>query len=104
MKEIILMSPQLKTTDYIEYDEKTTFEQLLKQLKTKYENDVISYVQHFSNIRKSINLNQITVKLHYIDEKGIRQTLGLKTLVNEITKKKVDRIYWEPEPIGGYII
>ena len=102
MREIILMSPQLKTTDYLEYDEKTTFEQLLKQLKTKYQDDVVGYIQQFSNIRKGINLNQITVKLHYIDEKGIRQTLGLKTLVHDISKKKIDRIYWEPEPLGGF--
>ena len=95
------MCPQLKTTDYLEYDAKTTFEELLKQLKTKYQEEVVGYIQQFSNIRKNINLNQITVKLHYIDDKGIRQTLGLKTLVNELTKKKIDRIYWEPEPIGG---
>ena len=101
MREIILMCPQLKTTDYLEYDAKTTFEELLKQLKTKYQEEVVGYIQQFSNIRKNINLKQITVKLHYIDEKGIRQTLGLKTLVNEIIKKKIDRIYWEPEPIGG---
>ena len=95
------MCPQLKTTDYVEYDNKTTFEELMKQLKTKHEKDVLGYVEHFSNIRKNLNLNQVTVKLHYIDEKGIKQTLGLKTLVSEIVSKKIDRIYWEPEPIGG---
>ncbi len=101
LKEVILMSPQLKTTDYVEYDETTTFEVLMKNLKNKYEKDVVDYIGRFSNIRKNINLNQITVKLHYIDEKGIKQTLGLKTLVKDITKMKVERIYWEPEPIGG---
>ena len=101
LKEIILMSPQLKTTDYLEYENDTTFEVLMKKLKDKYQKDVVEYIGRFTNIRKNINLNQITVKLHYIDEKGIKQTLGLKTLVKEIAKKKVERIYWEPEPIGG---
>jgi len=95
------MSPQLKTTDYLEYDENTTFEVLMKKLKAKYQKDVVDYIGKFTNIRKNINLNQITVKLHYIDEKGIKQTLGLKTLVKDVMKNKVERIYWEPEPIGG---
>ena len=95
------MSSQLKTTDYLEYDDNTTFEVLVKKLKTKYQDDVVNYIGKFSNIRKNININQITMKLHYIDEKGIKQTLGLKTLVKDITKKKVERIYFELEPIGG---
>jgi len=100
---IELTCPQLGTTDYLSYDKTTTFNDIINQLKDKYEEEVLIYVnQNFQNIRRGISLDEVTVKLHYIDKKGIRQTVGLFTKVLEI-KKKFSKIYWEAEPIGGIL-
>ncbi len=98
---IELTCPQLGTTDYLTFEEATTFNDLINQLKNKYASDVLGYVQqNFQNIRKNISLEEVTVKIHYIDRKGIRQTVGLFTKVMEL-KKKISKLYWEAEPIGG---
>ncbi|NVM55197.1 MAG: hypothetical protein HWN66_15940 [Candidatus Helarchaeota archaeon] len=98
---IELTCPQLGTTDYLTFDETTTFNDIINQLKSKYASDVLGYIQQsFQNIRKNISLDEVTVKLHYIDRKGIRQTIGLFTKVIEI-RKKFAKLYWEAEPIGG---
>ena len=100
---IELTCPQLGTTDYLSFDEITTFNDIINQLKQKYQSEVLGYVQeNFQNIRKQISLDEVTVKLHYIDRKGIRQTIGLFTKVAEL-RKKFSKIYWEAEPIGGVI-
>lgn len=96
-----LTCPQLGTSDYLTYDETTTFNDIINQLKEKYEQEVLIYInQNFQNIRRGITLEEVTVKLHYIDKKGIRQTVGLFTKVEEI-RKKFTKLYWEAEPIGG---
>ncbi|MHA1265444.1 MAG: hypothetical protein ACTSRS_09440 [Candidatus Helarchaeota archaeon] len=98
-----LISPQLGTTDYFSYDETTTFNDIVTQLKEKYATEVLGYIEdNFQNIRKNISLNEVTVKLHFIDRQGLRQTLGLFTRVIELKKKlSKAKIYWEAEPIGG---
>ncbi|MHA1650809.1 MAG: hypothetical protein ACTSYB_11495 [Candidatus Helarchaeota archaeon] len=97
-----LKCPQLGTTDYLSYDETTTFNDIINQLKEKYERDILIYVQNFQNIRRGISLDEVTVKLHYIDKNGTRQTIGLFTKVSEFKKKqKFSKLYWEAEPIGG---
>ena len=98
---IELTCPQLGTTDYLSYDKTTTFNDIINQLNEKYEDEVLIYInQNFQNIRRGMSLNEVTVKIHYIDKKGIRQTVGLFTKVSEI-RKKFSKIYWEAEPIGG---
>lgn len=100
---IELTCPQLGTTDYLTFDETTTFNDILNVLKKKYEQEVLIYVnQNFQNIRREMSLDEVTVKLHYIDKKGIRQTVGLFTKVSEL-RKKFSKIYWEAEPIGGML-
>ena len=102
--EISLSSPQLQTTDYLDYDNKTTFHDLVNQLKEKYSTEVLNYVKQFQNIRNKLTLEHVTVKLHFIDEQGIKRTVGLKTMVAKIMGGSQNpRIYWEPEPIGGKI-
>ncbi|MHA1146031.1 MAG: hypothetical protein ACTSRW_14910 [Candidatus Helarchaeota archaeon] len=104
MAEITLSCPILQTTDYLSYDGNTTFQDLIKQLKDKYSTEVVNYVQQFQNIRDKIQLEQITIKLHYIDDNGVKRAVGLKTHVKSIAEgKQQPRIYWEPEPIGGNI-
>ncbi|MHA1277279.1 MAG: hypothetical protein ACTSQI_05125 [Candidatus Helarchaeota archaeon] len=99
---IELSCPQLGTTDYFSYDATTTFNDILNELKEKYVHEIISYMKNFQNIRRGISLNEVTVKLHYIDREGNRQTVGLFTKVRELKKtQKFSRIYWEAEPIGG---
>ena len=102
-KTIELACPQLGTTDYLSFDVTTTFNDIVNQLKDKYASDVLGYIQeNFQNIRKNMSLEEVTVKLHYIDRQGIRQTIGLFTKVIELRKKqKFSKIYWEAEPIGG---
>ena len=98
-----LTCPQLGTTDYLSYDETTTFNDVINQLIVKYQKEVLLYIQEtFQNIRRGISLDEVTVKLHYIDRNGIRQTVGLFTKVKELKKKqKFSKLYWEAEPIGG---
>ncbi len=97
-----LSCPQLGTTDYFSYDEITTFNDILNELKEKYEQEIMSYIKNFQNIRRGITLDEVTVKLHYIDRYGNRQTVGLFTKIAELKKKyKFSKIYWEAEPIGG---
>lgn len=100
---IELSCPQLGTTDYLTYDETTTFNDILNILKEKYKQEVLIYIsKNFQNIRREMSLDEVTVKLHYIDKKGIRQTVGLFTKVSEL-RKKFSKIYWEAEPIGGIL-
>ncbi|MFX1295721.1 MAG: hypothetical protein ACFFD2_12830 [Promethearchaeota archaeon] len=100
---IELVCPQLGTTDYFTFEKITTFNDIINQLKEKYEKDVLIYIKaNFQNIRRGISLNEVTVKLHYIDRAGIRQTVGLFTKVSELRKnQKFSKLYWEAEPIGG---
>lgn len=101
MPEITYVSPQIGTTDYLEYDEDTTFEDQINQLKEKYLRDILEFIQQFRNVGQKIRLDQITVKLHYIDQSGFKQTIGLKTFVKSLTERHVDKVFWEPEPLGG---
>lgn len=101
-QSIELTCPQLGTTDYLTYDEIMTFNDIINQLKRRYEEEIIVYMQNFQNIRQGISLEEVTVKLHYIDRNGVRQTVGLFTKVAELKKKqKIHKLYWEAEPIGG---
>jgi hypothetical protein len=100
-RTIECVCPQLGTTDYLTYNINTTFGDLIDQLKVKYSTEVLMYIrEHFQNIRKDMALAEVTVKLHYIDREGIRQTIGLFTKVFDL-KKKASKFYWEAEPIGG---
>jgi dimeric dUTPase (all-alpha-NTP-PPase superfamily) len=100
---IELTCPQMGTTDYLTFDETTTFNDIINQLKQKYANEILTSVtENFQNIRKDLSLNEVTMKLHYIDKNGTRQTVGLYTKVGELKKKqRFHKIYWEAEPIGG---
>lgn len=100
--EITLSCPQLQTTDYLDYDANDIFEDVVNRLRDKYSTEVIHYVQKFQNIRDKVQLEQVTIKLYYIDDQGIKRAVGLKTNVKSVVvKMEHPRIYWEPEPIGG---
>ncbi|MFX1451412.1 MAG: hypothetical protein ACFFCM_11250 [Promethearchaeota archaeon] len=103
MPEMTYVCPQIGSTDYLDYEEETTFEDQINELKEKYLRDILDYIQQFRNIRQNIGLDQITVKIHYIDAEGIKQTIGLKTFVKTMAERHIEKIYWEPEPIGGYL-
>lgn len=99
---IELTCPQLGTTDYFSFDESTTFNDIINELKDKYEQDILIHLRDFQNIRRGITLDDVTVKLHFIDKDGLRQTVGLFTRVLDLKKKqRLSKIYWEAEPIGG---
>ena len=72
MPEMTYVCPQIGSTDYLEYEEETTFEDQINELKEKYLRDILDYIQQFRNIRQNIGLDQITVKIHYIDAEGIK--------------------------------
>ena len=97
-----MLCPQLGTTDYLSFDDTTTFNDLINQLKEKYEDEILVYIHNFQNIRQGISLDEVTIKLHYIDRSGVRETVGLFAKVSEVRKnQKITKIYWEAEPIGG---
>lgn len=98
---IELKCSQLGTTDYFSFDSTTTFNEIINQIKEKYEPEVLGYIQdNFENIRKGLTLDEVTIKLHYINRQGLRETIGLYTRVEEL-RKKITKIFWEVEPIGG---
>jgi hypothetical protein len=100
---IELVCPQLGTTDYLSFEDTTTFSDIINQMKERYESEVLLYIRdNFQNIRRGMSLEEVTVKLHFIDRNGIRQTVGLFTKISEVKKKwKFSKLYWEAEPIGG---
>ncbi len=98
---IELKCSQLGTTDYFSYDPDTTFNDIVNQVKEKYGTEVLSYVQdNFGNIRRGLAIDEVTIKLHYINRQGLRETIGLFTKVEEL-RKKISKLFWEVEPIGG---
>jgi hypothetical protein len=98
---IDLKCSQLGTTDYFSFDSATTFNDIVNQIKEKYGTEVLGYIQdNFQNIRKGLTLDEVTIKLHYINRQGLRETIGLFTRVEEL-RKKISKLFWEIEPIGG---
>ena len=101
-QQLTFICTQLGVTDYLSWSDHYTFVDLIKNLKNKYESEVIIYMKkNFQNIRKNISLSEITIKLHYFDEEGKILTIGNLTKVKDLISLKVNRIYWDPEPIGG---
>ena len=100
---IELKCSQLGTTDYFSYDpSSTTFNDIVNQIKEKYGTEVLSYVQNnFGNVRRGLAIDEVTIKLHYINRQGLRETIGLFTKVEEL-RKKISKLFWEVEPIGGW--
>jgi hypothetical protein len=100
---IELKCSQLGTTDYFSYDpDTTTFNDIVNQIKEKYGTEVLSYVQeNFGNIRRGLAIDEVTIKLHYINRQGLREVIGLFTKVEEL-RKKISKLFWEVEPIGGW--
>ncbi|MHA1694116.1 MAG: hypothetical protein ACTSWG_09580 [Candidatus Helarchaeota archaeon] len=93
---------QLGVTDYLSWHNENTFNDLIVNLKQKYENQVLKYLRkNFQNIRENITLNEITIKLHYFDKEGNILSIGNFVPVIEIVSKGINKIYWDPEPIGG---
>ncbi|MHA1270166.1 MAG: hypothetical protein ACTSPY_10305 [Candidatus Helarchaeota archaeon] len=103
-QQITFISTQLGVTDYFSWNEDDTFADLIMTLKNKYKNNVLKYLQkNFNNIRENISLDDVTIKLHYFDREGNILTIGNFAKVNEIVSKRVNRVYWSPEPIGGVL-
>jgi len=102
MNKITFVCTQLGSTDYLSWHAETTFSDLIKSIKEKYELQITKYMQkNFSNIRENLTLNDITIKLHYFNDDGDIITIGSLTKVNDIISENISRIYWNPEPIGG---
>jgi len=104
VRKLIFVCPQLGVTDYLSWHPNNTFSDLINILKSKYEIQVLKYMtKNFENIRENISLNEVTIKLHYFDENGNIITIGNMIKVEDIAKKGITKIYWNPEPIGGSI-